>query len=280
MPAAAVLLAATLFAGPYDEYGSKLEAAEAAVESGSHADALISFRDAYESLPAKDRAGDLGADVVSRVGEVARSEAFASSPDPQALDDAIAVTRRHLEDLERFAPERSRELAEEQLAELEAMKEEDEPAAVPVPAPTPQVSPEPEPEAKPRRARRGAQDKDAGPANSKRPVAITLVVLGTGGVLAGAGFLGYGGWRFSLASQGYRAESDAVDNDDEAAELNAWRRREYLKSGLSLGAGGLLAGAGIGMLIAGAVMLSRNKKSNTAWLPVVGPNMVGLSGKF
>lgn len=284
-PPAAAFLAAALslslsLAGPYDMYGPKLEEAEAAVEAGSHADAFSSFHDAYESLPAKDRAGDLGADVVARVGEVARSEAFTASPDAAALAEAIALTRRHLEDLERFAPQRDREKATQQLAELEAMKGGEEPAVVPTPAADPvHTTPPPATEAA-RATGVSGRGRRADQPHSKRPTGIALVVLGTGGVLAGVGLLGYGGWRFSLTTQTYEAEGDSVDDGDEAAELNAWRRREYLKSGLALGFGGLIAGTGIGMLIAGAVMVSRNKKSTTAWLPVIGPNSVGLSGKF
>jgi hypothetical protein len=257
--------------GPYDAYEAKLIEAEHAATTGEQAKAVSLYRDAYESLPAQDRAGDLGADVVTRVDELTHSETFQTAPDPTALAGAIQLMERHIEDLRRFAPDRDTARTQVSLATLVALRDakaepkapEPEPEPGPEPPPEP---PEPDPQPQPQPA-------------SRRPLGVGLVVSGAVAFVGGVSLLAYGGWWFGRTNAGYRREVGDLGPGFSSPALNDWRDEEYVPARVLMATGAIVGVIGVGLVIGGAVVLARDGRSNTVFAPLLGPDRVGIGAR-
>lgn len=252
----------------YDDYAEHLEQAQARADAEDYGGALGNFAQAYAALPADDRVGELGADVIDRVIGLTAATLAEPDPDPEALRRARAVLVRHLGEVEQTDPQRDLSAVHEQREQIDAALAQREPAPPP-PPPTANrrvVSPTP---------------TDTSP--SRRRLALGLTIGGSVAAVAGIGLIGYGGW-FSSRN---RDLQDRFDADDAAGRLTVNDRttmRNYLDEEKREAATWIVAGvvattAGVGVLTAGLIMLRRERRATptTATVsPIVGPQTAGL----
>ena len=256
------------------------------------------YRLAYEALPATDRAGDFGEDIVNRVTALTRQDEFLESAGTAGLEEASALIERYLDDVERFEFERkvsqhqknlaklallvARVKKQEQAKEAEEQLQQQDDETRPLPAtPSPFVEP----------AELGTPavgSRDSSPPRdtvTRRPLVIGLSV---GGAALAIGSLG-----FFLNAARISGYVDQVESDLDDPSLSEEDRRvgqDYIEENnpraAASSAGGvimLLAGLGlIGGAIAVDVIDRKRARASASLFPSISRSGAGLSlsGRF
>jgi len=252
---------------PWAAYGELVGEAEVAAEAGQARVAVERYTAAYDALPPDVRGGPFGRDVIDRV-----SSLTANATDPEVLRATLTLLDRHLvdaettpepADLSRYTQQRT-----EVARKLEAIEREAEEA----PAQREVDQEERAPPLPPSAVRESPPTDAGGPRSNDRAVGIGLIATG-GTVLAGSlAMFGVAGYHASLYSE---ADADEAECAADPActtppqEWENWREYNAARRNAVLVSGGVLAGVGAAVLIAGLVVFLRDRKktAGVALLP-------------
>lgn len=237
-------------------------------ETFDYVGAIELWTQAYAELPETDEFASIRAKLMFNIA-AARLSAF-------EIDDKIAHLRQakrlmdiYVESLgdandDEAADARAwQEKIATRLAEAEAERKKDEPADTPATVPATQPGPDPK---LVKRAR-------------------ILTITGAASLSVGAALLGAMGgalaWGSKLEKDGKGQADDPGTNADELGDVVKQGKTANIMAIATGVAGGVLAGAGLGMLVYGVVTtkkLGGGKKR--AFVPVAAPGYVGISGRW
>lgn len=266
-------------ADPYDAYARSLQEAIDAVTQGRLGGAVQAYAAAYDALPANDRVGALGDDVVIAVVDLCEQSDFVNTAELRELQTAEALIERYVQDavsLDAAAVLPSHRAALEALRL--AIEEHEHASEAPPELNPPKLPPPAEPERD--AAPREAPDE---PKPRVRRLGLGLTIGGAGLTAVGVGLLAYGAsfnaLNNRLASVYERDEANGTLRGDDLATANAFIAEEQRQANAWLAVGGVAAGVGAGLIVAGVVVLYRHRRpSNSArMVPILGPNRSGMA---
>lgn len=249
---------------PWAAYGEHIAQAEATVEAGETLAAIDCYATAYDTLPPQARAGAFGRDVIDRVLPLAEAPGV---DEPDVLRKTLALLDRHLEDAKNAADPTDSSPYEDRRAELAHRLERLDPPASAVPVPPTPVAGGPA-EATPF----PSSEVDAPSTDSDRPASTQrragIGLLSAGGIVlaSGIGLLGHGGYLVNRIRSRYAANYEACARNRNCDEWDAWRADNTPTGNAVLASGAALAGVGAAMLVGGAILLARSKKTRDAAL--------------
>ena len=272
-----------------DDFYAKLAQAEEAEGAGDLVRAGALYDEAYAAMPEAERGGETGSDVVRARVRVGRESFLANPDDPAPLEASSALLTQHIADVSRLDPSRDRaeleKLQSSTAALLERFKdqaeeavEEEEPAEAepedPRPEPTPERNPEP-------------MVDDAPPTKDRRPLGIGLAVGGGVVLVGGIVLLAVGGNLFSATTDTYNGSKDLYPADctvpGNVCEFAQWRDSEYDRGRIFLGVGAAAAAVGLGLTVAGVVILVKSRGARSTALgpmPLRAGGGLSLRGAF
>jgi hypothetical protein len=251
-------------AAPTADFEQLIAQADEHAGKGRHAEALAAYAKAFEAMPPELKASGVGEFVAMAAGNAAL-EGYRARGDRTALEDGRAVLVGFIEAAKAADPATGpapTDAAEQRLAEIEAQLPAD---AEPTEPPTPTSEPDPEVVAPP--------EQDAAPA--RKGLGLGLVIAGGAAALAGGGLLIVGAQQVSWYQHKLAEEGWAPDDPgylDQIAEAERTRNLDF-----GLGAAFLVVGVGVG--VAGAVILVKGKRRarEAALVPVLGRDRAMLA---
>jgi hypothetical protein len=281
--------AACLAPGP--TYYEELTKAERAFASEEFAAAGEAYERAYDSLAKRERGSEDGTDVVLASTQARRELFLADADAPESLRAAEALLDRHITDIQATRPERSTDDLEKQLASIRKLlrkfdSNETQAKVVASPAVATEVST--------LRANDGGMttdEEDMSPSGHPRDKQVGIGLTAAGAVLLAGGLvlIPVGAVNTKDINNTYDDRKNADYGGDcqppgECASLDSWRHTELTKKAtVPIALGAVAMGAGLALLIGGAVVLARSRKpKRTSVSPVRIPGGVGIaiSGRF
>jgi len=239
-------------ADPYDVYEATLAQAEQASRSGDFALAVDLYTRAYEALPAEDRAGELGSDLVHEIAATAQASDERDDRDVSLLRSAIEVIDRHLAVVSAPSGSAAGGASRESLAHkrLQLGARLTEITIAPESVTTDETRPT-QPPAKPRKPVSHERRKD---------VAFGLLAGGVVVLGGGIGLLAGGGRHFNTTEEDYERSLAANSCTAPDCDLEGWYAQERREIAGLFAGGGILAAVGVALLVTGGVIAASSFK--------------------
>lgn len=266
-------------------YPELLGQAEDHRAAGEHVRSAPLYAAAYRTLPPERRVSGEG-DILIQNATDDYEIAFEKTGDIELLRDCATLLEQHLETQTQRGHARSAEIGE-RLEGLRATLEEHEAASESPRATPPAPEVEPDPPVEPPSASHERGPADSGSSDRPAPkggATRDLVLLGVGiaATAGGAAMLGAGGWMYGAANDRAQANLDAIDQaladaatgtrtdaqreaDEQTVDAyrddtDRWRTRSLGRATGLLVAGAIVATAGLGLTIWGALRVKRRKR--------------------